>query len=286
MLEELPVELCVGNILDPKSLKPALEDVTYVFHAAAQSAYWRDPDSVTQTSIDGTRNVLKAALDAGAKRVILTSSLAAMGVPDNSTPLTEENIFNLPPNKFRYGYSKYQAEQEALRFLHQGLDVVILNPSIVLGAGDVNQIGGSMVTEAARGWGFFYTGGGTNYVHIDDVVAGHVAGLKRGVSGERYILGGENLTYYDAITTINEVVGRKPPWLKVPVWITEPGAYLADWSRPFLHLPFDSNHLRMSHYDVFCDAAKARLELGVSATKSFRQAVEETYEWYLSHGVI
>ena len=286
MLEGLPVELCVGNILDAESLKPALKDVTYVFHAAAQSAYWRDPDSVTQTSVDGTRNVLKAALDAGVKRVVLTSSLAAMGVPDDGALLTEENIFNLPPDKFRYGYSKYQAEREALRFLHQGLDVVILNPSIVLGAGDVNQIGGSMVTESARGWGFFYPGGGTNYVHIDDVVAGHVAALKRGVSGERYILGGENLTYYDAITTINEVVGRKPPWLKVPVWITEPGAYLADWTRPFLHLPFDSNHLRMSRYDVFCDTTKARLELSVPATKSFRQAVEETYEWYRSHGVI
>jgi dihydroflavonol-4-reductase len=286
MLEELPVELCVGNILDTESLKPALEDVTYVFHAAAQSAYWRDPDAVIQTSIDGTRNVLKAALDAGTKRVVLTSSLAAMGVPDHGALLTEENIFNLPPDKFRYGYSKYQAEQEALRFIHQGLDVVILNPSIVLGAGDVNQIGGSMVTESAHGWGFFYPGGGTNYVHIDDVVAGHVAGLKRGVSGERYILGGENLTHYDAITTINEVVGRKPPWLKVPVWITEPGAYLADWTRPLLHLPFDSNHLRMSRYKVFCDTTKARLELGVSATKSFRQAVEETYEWYLSRGVI
>ena len=83
MLEGLPVELCVGNILDAESLKPALKDVTYVFHAAAQSAYWRDPDSVTQTSVDGTRNVLKAALDAGVKRVVLTSSLAAMGVPDD-----------------------------------------------------------------------------------------------------------------------------------------------------------------------------------------------------------
>ena len=79
---------------------------------------------------------------------------------------------------------------------------------------------------------------------------------------------------------------EEPPWLKVPVWITEPGAYLADWTRPFLHLPFDSNHLRMSRYDMFCDAAKAHLELGVPATKSFRQAVEETYEWYLSRGII
>lgn len=286
MLEDLPVELAVGNILDAESLKPALEDVTYVFHAAAQSAYWRDPNSVTQTSIDGTQNVLKAALDAGTKRVVLTSSLAAMGAPDDGALLTEDNIFNLPPDKFRYGYSKHRAEQEAHRFLQQGLDVVILNPSIVLGAGDVNQIGGSMITEAARGWGFFYPGGGTNYIHIDDVVAGHIAALHHGKTGERYILGGENLTYFDAFATINEIVGRKPPWLKVPVWITEPGAYLADWTRSFLHLPFDSNHLRMSRYDIFCDASKARIELGVSATKSFRQAVEETYEWYKVEGIL
>jgi len=286
MLEDLPVELAVGNILDAESLKPALEDVTYVFHAAAQSAYWRDPNSVIQTSIDGTQNVLKAALDAGTKRVVFTSSLAAMGVPDDGALLTEDKIFNLSPDKFRYGYSKHRAEQEAHRFLQQGLDVVILNPSIVLGAGDVNQIGGSMITEAARGWGFFYPGGGTNYIHIDDVVAGHIAALHHGKTGERYILGGGSLTYFDAFATINEIVGRKPPWLKVPVWITEPGAYLADWTRSFLHLPFDSNHLRMSRYDVFCDASKARIELGVSATKSFRQAVEETYEWYKVEGIL
>jgi dihydroflavonol-4-reductase len=285
-LEGLPVALFTGDILSPSTLTEAVQGARWVFHAAAQSAYWRKPEAVVSASVDGTRNMLLSAQEAGVERVVFTSSLAAMGIPAGDRLLTEVDAFNLPPGKFQYGFSKYKAEQEAMRFVQGGLDVVVLNPAIVLGAGDINQIGGSMIVEADRGWGFFYTAGGTNYVHIDDVVSGHLAALDHGRTGERYILGGENLTHYDAIATINEVVGRKPPWLKVPVPMTEAGAYLVDWARPFLRLPFDSNHLRMSRYNIFCDNRKSRTELNLPSPKPFRTAVEETYEWYKDEGIL
>ena len=179
-----------------------------VFHVAAQAAYWRQrPEDVIRAAVDGTRHVVDACLRAGVQRLVLTSSLAALGVPLGDELLTEAHVFNLSPDRFPYGYAKRQAEIEAVQRAGADLQVVIVNPSIVLGAGDVHQISGSLIVQAARGRTFLYTGGGTNIVHIDDVAAGHLAAAERGRHGERYILGGENLTHRELFTLLAEIVG-------------------------------------------------------------------------------
>lgn len=286
VLAGLPVERVVGDILEPETLRSAFKGVDWVFHTAAQSDYWRYPELVLRTSIEGTRNVMLAAEEAGVQRVMLTSSIAALGIPLRGELLTEEHNFNLPPNQFTYGYSKYQAELEARKIAARGIELVILNPSIVLGPGDINLVSGTFVIEAAKGWGFLWVEGGTNYIHVDDVVTGHLAAARRGRSGERYILGGENLPYREAFTILNEIVGRRPPWLKIPHQLIEPAAKLVDWTRPLITLPFNSSQLRRSRHYLYCDTSKAQKELELPHPLPFRQAAQEAYDWYLKQGMI
>lgn len=286
-LEGLRVDRRVGDILDPETLAPSVAGVRWVFHAAAEAAYWRRrPEQVIRGAVEGTRNIVNACVQAGVERLILTSSMAALGVPVGSELLTEANTFNLPAKRFPYGYAKRQAELEALKDAGESLEVVVVNPSIVIGAGDIHQISGSLVIQAARGRTFLYTGGGTNIVHIDDVAAGHLAAAERGRSGERYILGGENLTHLQLFTLLAEVVGSQPPWFRLPNWAIEPAAASLDLARRILPMPLDGNQLRLSRHRLFCDTAKARHQLGTVNRRPARQAIVEALAWYRAHGVV
>lgn len=286
LLMDLPVERIVGDILDEASLVRAMTGVTWVFHTAAQSDYWRNPASVWRSTVEGTRNVMEAARACGVHRVIHTSSLAALGIPAPGEILDERHAFNLPPQRFAYGHAKYQAEQETLARAGDGLDVVILNPTVVLGGGDAHQISGSMVIESARGLGFLYTDGGVNLVHITDVAEGHLAAARRGRPGERYILGGENLTHRELFTILAAIVGRRPPWLRITGWMIPTAAAVLEIVGRLIRLPLNGDQLRMSAHRLFCDTSKARRELGLTAPRPFRQAAQEAYDWYREQGVI
>jgi dihydroflavonol-4-reductase len=285
-LEGLEVELAQGDILEQGTLPPALDGVDFVFHAAAQSDYWRSPEPVLRSAIDGTRNVLTAALDAGVKRAVVTSSVAALGVPQGDELLTEEHSYRLPPEYFIYGYAKRQAEIEALQVNARGLEVVIVNPSVVLGPGDINQISGSLVVESARGLAFIYTNGGVNMIHIDDVADGQLAALQRGQPGQQYILGGENVSHQQVFNTIAAITGARPPWLRIPDVVIPPLARVIDFASCFLPLPLNGGQLRMSRHKLYCDTSKAAEQLGFQATRSFQKAAQETYDWYREQGVI
>jgi dihydroflavonol-4-reductase len=286
-LEGLPVERVIGDILKPSTLPAAMEGANVVFHTAAQAAYWKVPrEMVRKSAIEGTRNVFEAALHAGVRRAVLTSSMAAVGIPNENELLTENHTFNIPPQHFMYGYAKRQSELEALKFSERGLDVVIVIPTIVLGPGDINQNSGKLVVECAKGWGFFWTDGGINAVHIDDVVAGHIAAFLHGQSGERYILGGENICHLDVFTTVNEIVGRRPPWLKIPTSVIDPAANLLEWLRPLIRLPISSEQLRIGQYYLYFDLSKSQRELKLPPPRSFRQAAQETFDWYREQGIL
>lgn len=285
-LEGLPVELCAGDILDPAALEPALRGVTLVFHAAAQSAYWRRPQDVLAAAVEGTRNVVEASRRAGVRRLVLTSSVAALGAPVSGELLTESHRFDLPPAHFVYGFAKHRSEQAALKAAGEALELVTVNPSIVLGAGDINRISGSILLESARGLAFVYTDGGANYVHIDDVTAGHLAAAERGRPGERYILGGENLTHRRALTEVARIVGRRPPWLRLPGALVPALAALVDFAARFIQTPINGAQLRMSCYRLWVDTAKAQRELRLDPAKPFSLAAQDAYDWYRSAGMI
>ena len=285
-LEGLPVRPYVGDILEPATLRPALDGVQIVFHVAAQSAYWRHPQDVIRTAVEGTRAVVQAAAEAGARRVVLTSSVGALGVPIHGELLDERHEFNLTARSFPYGYAKHASEEAARRAAEGRLDLVIVNPAIVLGPGDLNRISGSIIVETAHGRAFVYTDGGANYIHVDDVAAGHLAAADRGRPGERYILGGENLTHRDALTAIARMVGRRPPWVHLADGGVPLAAALLDLAGRFVELPLNGAQMRISRHRLFCDVSKAQRDLGFAATRSFSQAAQEAYDWYRSAGMI
>ena len=287
-LQGLHYESALGDVTDEASLKAAVRDVDIVFHVAAVATYWKaDVKQMYHVNIEGTRNVLKAAVAAKAKRVVFTSSVSALGQPAFGTLLDETAQFNLKPEQFHYAYTKVLAEQVVQEFVKDGLDVVIVNPTIIMGPRDVNVIGGAMVLEAAKQHLFYYPPGGTNMVDVADVCAGHLGAAERGRTGERYVLGGENLWYKELLSTVNEAVGKPHPWLKTPGSLLRAIAAPVDWARSHLHLklPVDGQQLRLSAETFWFDSAKARSELGFTS-RPFVETVRSTYEWYKANGFI
>lgn len=279
---DLDVEHAIGDVLDEESLCRAMVGCDVVFHTAAVSAYWRTPkEEILRVNIDGTRNVLAAARDMNIRRVVLTSSLAALGVPEPGTRLTEDHPYNLPPGRFLYGYSKAMAEAIARAFVEQGLDVVIVNPSVILGPRDIHQISGSLLLEMARGRVPALPPGGVNVVAVEDVVRGHALALARGRPGERYILGGENLTYRELADQIAEVIGVPAPRWVLPPRVVRGLAAMARVAQAMgIPLPVGADQLWLSTHFIWCDGGKAETELGYRPQIPVREAIRRTWEWY------
>jgi dihydroflavonol-4-reductase len=288
-LAGLEYEPVVGDILDgPDALVEAMADCEWVFHTAAVTQYWRrSQEGLYRVNVEGTRNVLTAALGAGVKRLVFTSSLGAMGLPANGNTLDESCHFNLKPEEFPYGHSKYLAEKEVYRATAQGLQAVIVNPSVIIGPRDVNRLGGSIILAAAKGRMLVTLPGGTNFVAIEDVVAGHIAAAERGRVAERYILAGENLSYRLVAVVVCETVGRRAPFVVLPSWSLPAAAAVVAVARAVLgdRVPIAPSQIRMSGAAIYANGEKALRELGLPQTP-FRSAVEHAYDWYREHGYI
>jgi dihydroflavonol-4-reductase len=287
-LDGLRPELVVGDILDPPSLVSACQDCALVFHVAAVSDYWRtSAQRIYRVNVEGTRNVLEAALEAGVERLVYTSSIGALGAPSQGHLLDESATFDLPPHRFRYGHSKHLAEQAVQGAVAHGLDAVIVNPTGVIGARDIHFIGGSLLREVQRGLSWFAPPGGLNWVDAEDVGLGHVLAAERGRTGERYILGGENISHRAAMETVAEAVGGRRPLITLPRPVMAIVAVLVDgfnalWPGTPL---FSGEQARLSGAEIYCDCSKAQRELRFPYT-SFRTAVERAYAWYLDRGVL
>ncbi|MEB3020583.1 NAD-dependent epimerase/dehydratase family protein [[Mycobacterium] crassicus] len=289
-LEGLDCQTRIGDVNDGvDALAEAMADCDWVFHTAAISDYWRyrTQTRLYRTNVDGTRDMAAAALRAGVKRFVYTSSLAALGVPQRGHQLVETDEFNIRPRQFPYGHSKHLAEAELQKAVEDGLPAVIVNPSVVIGPRDVNRIASAMLVEAQRGRLWFAAPGGTNFVSVDDVVAGHIAAAERGRVGERYILGGENLPFREVFTAANELFGRGAPSIVLPRWIIPVAAAGVSAARTVVgpRLPIDARQMRLSLADIYADPGKSHNELGVPFTP-FRTALHSGYEWYRDNGYL
>jgi dihydroflavonol-4-reductase len=287
-LDGLQAELVVGDVLDPASLVAASEGCALVFHTAAVSDYWRTPtERIYRVNVEGTHNVLAAALETGVKRLVYTSSVGALGLPPPGHLLDELATFNLQPHRFPYGHSKHLAEQAVQDTAARGLDVVIVNPAAVIGARDVHFIGGSVLREARRGITWFAPPGGMNWVDAETVGLGHVLAAERGRTGERYILSGENVSHRAAMEIVAQVVGGQRPMLTLPRPLMRVVALLASGCnalRPGA-LPFSGEQAHLSAADIYCDCSKAQQELELPLTP-FRTAAARAYAWYQAQGYL
>lgn len=287
-LAGIPCEEVLGDITgDVDILARAMEGCDCLFHVAAQIQYHRSPDELYRVNVNGTRTVCQAALKAGIKRLVYTSSLSAMGVSDGFHLLTEESQFGLRPEEFPYGHSKLLGEVEVHRAIDQGLSAVILNPATMFGPRDVNCNAGAMILQAAQGRMCFYPPGGSNFIGVGDVVEGHLAALEKGRAGERYILGNRNLTYREIFSLVCRVLGKPLPRVPLPAPVLKMASVGVRVMRGWwgLRLPVDANQVLMSMRFLYADSGKAVHELGLPQT-SLESAIEETHRWYLANGFL
>jgi dihydroflavonol-4-reductase len=289
-LGDLELEFVEGDLRDADSVGRAVDGVRYVFHVAADHRLWaRDPREIFTANVDGTRNLMQAALRAGVERVVYTSSVATLGLRPDGTPADEANPLSEMQGIGAYKRSKIAAERlvEAM-IARDGLPAIIVNPSTPVGPRDIKPTPtGRIVVEAACGRipGFVDTG--LNLVHVDDVAAGHLAALERGVVGERYILGGANVTFADMLADIARLVGRKPPRLRIPRAAVMPIAYAAEALARFTgREPFATvDGVRMAKHRMFFTAAKAERDLGYRA-RPYIAGLQDAIQWFRENGYL
>ncbi len=290
LLEDLPVSHVLGDLTQPASLESAVEGMDAVFHAGAQlgSAPAARMYAVT---VEGTRALLQAALDAGVKRFVHTSSAAALGIPAPAVGgrrilMDENHAWNYRPDYWPYGYAKYLAELEVQKAVARGLDAVILNPSVVLGAGDLYRQSSSIVVQTARRRIPVLIEGGVNVVHIEDVTTGHLAAWDRGRAGERYLLTGENLSVPDFIRKIAAIAGVPAPAAFFPAGLARGLAGWIKLAQPFLNLAVTPDQLRQAGQYFYFDNRRSREILGMEEPRPADEAIRAAYDWFKAAGAI
>jgi dihydroflavonol-4-reductase len=288
-LADLSVEVVEGSLEDAPSLARAVAGCRYLFHVAADYRLWvTDPAPMFRANVEGTRVLMSAALDASVDRVVYTSSVATLGlVPDGSAD--EETPSNAEDMIGPYKRSKFQAE-EVVRDLvtRRGLPAVIVNPSTPVGPRDRRPTPtGRLILEAARGHMPGYVETGLNIVHVDDVAAGHLVAAAMGRVGERYILGGENMSLEEIIAEAARATGVQPPRLRVPHTVAYPVAIGAElMARLTGREPFITRDgVRMARKKMYFTSAKASRELGYAARPA-RDAIADAVGWFRANGYL
>lgn len=284
----LPVEHRVGDVRDPESLRSAMQGCDTVFHTAAMVSFWKPARPLqSEINVHGTHNVVEACLKEDVERLVHTSSIAAIGHPatgmlaDESTPFNWQNVDN------GYKNSKHLAEAEVLKGVERGLDAVMVNPGVVIGPGDVHFNGGKIIRAVKKHQAVVYIKGGMNIVFVGDVVAGHISAAQNGRTGERYILGGENLTHKQAFQITAEVVGGIVPRIRMPIPFLKLAGKFFDLAGAIMNKePFVTSELfsGAGFYNWY-SSAKAQRELHYTITP-FREAVEKTYLWYRTNQLL
>ena len=287
-LADFPGELVTGDLRDPAAVAAAMQGVTRLFHVAADYRLWaRAPEDIVRNNRDTTRIVMEAARNATVERIVYTSSVATLlpdpaGAADETRAATPDTVVGA------YKRSKVVAERLVEDMVARGLPAIVVNPSTPIGPRDVKPTPtGRIIVEAASGRMPAFVDSGLNLVHVDDVAAGHLAAMDRGRVGERYILGGEDVTLAAMLRDIADIVGRKPPVIALPrgplyplAWANEQLAKVTG-KDPFLTV----DGLRMSRHRMFYSSAKAHAELGYRA-RPYREALADAIDWFRAHGMI
>jgi len=288
-LQRMTVEVIEGDLADIDSLARALLECEALFHVAADYRLGAfDPEQLYRTNVEGTRNILNAAREAGVRRIIYTSSVATIGIPADGSPGTEETPATLADMIGHYKRSKYLAEQVAREAARAGAPVVIVNPSTPIGPGDVKPTPtGQMVLDAAAGRMPAYLDTGLNIVHVDDVAIGHLLAFHRGRVGERYILGGQDMTLREILVEIAQLVGRKPPSIRLPSAAVMPIAYVAEAVARMTgrSTRITVEGVRMARKRMFFSSAKAVRELGYG-WRAPAQAFAGAIDWFRGQGLL
>jgi dihydroflavonol-4-reductase len=286
-LADLPVEIAEGDLLDRASLRRAVAGVGQVYHAAADYRLWTPaPREIYRANVEGTRAILAVATEAGAQRIVHTSSVGALGIPADGSPGTEETPVSLEDMVGHYKRSKFLAERAAVELAAKGVPVVIVNPAAPVGPWDVKPTPtGQMVVDFMRGKMFATMDTGLNLVHVRDVAVGHLQAARRGTVGARYILGCENVSLAGIGAMLAEITGIRPPRWRVPYSVAWSGALCIETVARLTGVTprVSLTAVRMARKRMYFSAAKAVRELGLPQT-DVREALRDAVEWFARHG--
>jgi dihydroflavonol-4-reductase len=286
----LNLDFCEGDLRDEASIKRALQNVKYVFHIAADYRLWAArPDEIFATNVGGTRTIMREALRAAVERVVYTSSVATLALTPDGSPADESCSMSEKNGIGAYKRSKIAAERLVTEMVTQNaLPAVIVNPSAPVGPRDVRPTPtGRIIVEAARGRVPAFVDTGLNLVHVDDVAEGHLAALRRGKIGSRYILGGQNVSFGKMLSDIAGLVGRRPAHIRLPHWAVLPVAYASEaMARVSGREPFATvEGVRMSKHLMFFKTAKAEEELGYRS-RPYLEGLADAVSWFSDAGYL
>jgi dihydroflavonol-4-reductase len=284
------LQVVEADMRDEAAVARAVAGARYVFHVAADYRLWApDPGEIVRNNVLGTRTVMRAALAARVERVVYTSSVATLKLDPGGAPADERVMLTPQAAIGAYKRSKVEAESRVLEMIGaEALPAVIVNPSTPIGPRDVRPTPtGRIIVEAASGRMPAFVDTGLNLVHVDDVASGHLLALKHGRVGERYILGGENVSLARMLALIAGETGRRPPTIRLPRALVFPIAYASQLAARFTgREPFATvDGLRMSKYLMYFTSAKAQSELGYRARPAI-EALRDAIAWFRQAGMI
>jgi dihydroflavonol-4-reductase len=287
-LSGLAVTIADGDVTNPESLRRAAAGCEAVFHVAADYRLWvADPQPMYRANVDGSVNVLEAAAGAGATRMVYTSSVAVLGINADRTPADEDTPVTIDDMVGHYKRSKFLAEQAVRkRAAELEFPVVTVNPSTPIGPRDIKPTPtGRILLDAAAGRMPAFVDTGLNLVHVDDVAAGHLAAAKRGVPGERYVLGGDDFTLQQILELVAQHVGRRASTIRLPHWSVYPLAVVAEalakLTKREPRVTLDG--VRMSTKHMYFSSRKAQRELDYQ-WRDPRLGLTDAVDWFKANG--
>jgi dihydroflavonol-4-reductase len=287
-LEGLDAETITGDLRNPESLRSALQNCDVLVHTAADYRLWvRDPQAMYAANVDGTRNLLALAREVGVRRVVYTSSVATMGFREDGTIVDENTPVSLDDMIGHYKRSKFLAEQEAIAAAQGGQQVMILNPTTPVGANDIKPTPtGQIIVDFLNRRFPAYVDTGLNLVDVSEVARMHVVASERGVPGERYILGGENLSLKQILDKMSAITGIPSPTMQVPHAVAMAFAFFDQTFTGRLRGKEPRatvEAVRMGKKKMFASSAKAERELGFRIVPVYA-ALRSAIDWFRAHG--
>ena len=289
-LADLHAERIDGDLRDAVSLERAIQGVRQIFHVAADYRLWaKNPSEIYESNVEGTRRLFEIAAREKVEKIVYTSTVATIAVPGDADTLpNEETAASLGQMIGHYKRSKFLAEQEAKKAAAAGLPVVIVNPTTPVGAGDRKPTPtGRIIVDFLNGKMPAYVDTGLNVADVEDVAAGHLLAAERGRIGERYILGGRNMTLKQILEVLSSITGRPAPWVRLPHGLALAAGYVDEWLSRWRgrepQIPVEG--VKMSRHRMFVASDKAEKELNYRPS-AVEKALEEAVRWYQTNGYV
>jgi len=276
------ITLVYGDVTNRNSLDSALKDTWQVYHSAGLTYMGDKRNPLLQAvNVEGTRNILDASMGAGVQRVVHVSSITAVGMCSGKKPLDENSRWNFDSLNLEYARTKQKAEQLVAEAVKKGLDCVIVNPAFVFGAGDINFNAGRLIKDVYNRKIPFFPVGGVCVIDVEIVAETIVAAMEKGRTGERYIIGGDNVSYRELVATISAVTGAPKVYLPLPFWMARILKSLLDMhkGRNGISKLFNLSMFRVASENLYYDSSKAVRELGMRR-EPHANSIRSAFEWY------